>query len=308
MNSKINLRLLIGVSILISIIPILIAPSGTFPTKNVMPEEIGWIIGYVFWHALILIIIPLVINTGINYFTLNSEKRWWLIWLVFLIISMGSFKYHLNDYVIYINKRLYTEGCIKEIRKRAVESNLPENSIVLLELEKYCPKATDAYFDCLDKGGEKKACMIKIAELTTLSLKQVIKKGFSENCINKVKETAVKSNKLLDDDLLSGIKRVCDIEFDFFFNCLIHGGTEKACLVKMNETEESRAKQFFKEEWFKNCIDEMKEYASKRNVSIDNIVISKHCAKRANTFHDCLKKDNSVEVCIGKTREAFVAN
>ncbi len=97
-KNKLQLCLLISASIFISIIPILVMPAGTL-TKlaHSNPNAVSYLFGSIIGRASLLVIIPLLIDMGINFFKKNKSRNWWLIWLIFIIQCVAIFAKHFSN-------------------------------------------------------------------------------------------------------------------------------------------------------------------------------------------------------------------
>ncbi len=80
-KNKLWFCLLIIASTLVSILSNLITP---LPNSSM-----SYIFGSILGRVIILIAIPLLIDRGVSFFK-KKPLRWWLIWLVFLIIMCSD--------------------------------------------------------------------------------------------------------------------------------------------------------------------------------------------------------------------------
>lgn len=160
------LFLLIITSISISLIPILLMRYNILASNA--HQDAGELLGYALGHAIILIIIPLFINIIVSYFKKETRKRWWLIWIVFLIVGVCSFNHYIGEFINNmdsINKRQFSEGCVHGVKKRALENNVKLEDSTLSQLKERCSKMSEIYYSCLKQGGTREACMADAAKI-----------------------------------------------------------------------------------------------------------------------------------------------
>jgi hypothetical protein len=136
----------------------------------------------IIFNVFILIAIPLFIDRCIAFFE-NTPRKWWLIWLVFLIIN-ACVAFNMISKTIYAAQ--FSVKCVEEAKKQALEQGFDMSQDYLVEIERICYEAGSVNFNCLNKDGEEKVCSAKTASIT----KSVL------TIFNKAKEEAVKQKAM----------------------------------------------------------------------------------------------------------------
>ena len=108
------------------------------------------------------------------------------------------------------------------------------------------------------------------------------------------------------------VERGCNKGTEFYLGCLKKGGKPGVCEAKLENSLDFILDKIMRKEFFEGCVSEMKEhYASEMDISLGGerlLIVEQACDKGAEAFYNCLRKNNSTEVCIKKARKSVIAS